>query len=292
MSNVGNESPLVYIVSANYNNFDLTSGLINSLNGLTYPNYRILIVDDYSTDGSGDKLYKTFPGVSLIKNEKNLNYCKSFNNGFREALKNGAEYVFIVNNDTSDFSPDYLEEILKAFNENASVGMVGTWCYDYDGGIRCDGTAKDRFGVPMETPTEGYIIKREVFEKIGLFDENLVIYYEDLDFIVRLRKAGYKTKTISSVSFAHLGGATVSKIPFKRNYYRVRNGIWFIRRYCKGKPFGWKIMQYAIAIEPHIQRLVKSFIHLELKNFVIIGFAIVMGLGAGFITNWKPEVTI
>ena len=292
MVDTSDETPLVYIVTANYNNFNATSEFINSLRKLTYPNYHIVVVDDYSTDGSVNKLAKAFPEITLIKNKKNLSMCKSFNNGFREALKNGAEYIFLVGNDTSGFSPDYLEKIVETFEDDNNIGMVGSLCYDYEGGIRSEGIAKDRFGVAMDVPTEGHVIKREVFEKIGLLDEKLVIYYDDIDFITRLQEAGYETKSISSVSFAHLGGGSTSKIPFKRNYYRVRNGIWFMRRYCGGKPFNWKIIQFMIAMEPHIQQLVKSIIHLEFKKFVIIGFAIVLGLGAGFMIKWKPEVAI
>ena len=292
MVNVNGESPLVYIVTANYNNFNATSEFINSVKKLTYPNYHILIVDDCSTDGSTNKIANASPEVILIRNEENLQLCKSFNNGIRKALKNDAEYIFIVANDTSYFSSDYLEQIIKTFENNTDLGMIGSLCYDYEGGVRSEGIAKDRFGVAMDVPTEGYVIKREVFEKIGLLDEKLMIYFEDLDFIVRLREAGYKTKSVSSVSFAHLGGGTTSKMPFKRNYYRVRNGIWFMRRYCKGKPFNWKVIQFMGAMQPHIQQLVKSFIHLEFKKFAIIGLGIVMGLGAGFMTKWKPKVAI
>lgn len=292
MFDTNDETPLVYIVTANYNNFNATSEFINSLNKLTYPNYRILVVDDYSTDGSADKLAKVFPEITLIRNAENLSMCKSFNKGFREALKNCAEYIFLVGNDTSGFSPDYLEKIVETFEDDDRIGMVGSLCYDYEGGVRSEGIAKDRFGVQMDVPTEGHVIKREVFEKIGLLDENLVIYFDDIDFITRLREARYETKSISSVSFDHLGGGSTSKIPFKRNYYRVRNAIWFMRRYCGNKPFNWKIMQFIIAIEPHIRQLVKSFIHLEFKNFVIIGFGIVTGFGAGLLKKWKPEVAI
>ena len=194
-----------------------------------------------------------------------------------------------MNNDTKDFSPNYLEEIVRAFEENSKVGLVGSWCYDYGGGVRSKGVAKDRFGIPMETPTEGYVIKREVFEKIGLLDEKLVIYFEDLDFIVRLRKAGYETKAVSSVSFAHLGGGTTSRHLFVPNYYRVRNFIWFMRRYCADKPFSWKIMNFMIGLEVHVRRLVNSFINLDFKSFIILSYSIALGLIKGFITKWDGE---
>lgn len=289
MSTIKKECPLVYIITINYNNFNITSEFLNSINNLTYSNYRVLIVDDCSTDDSADKIEQTFPGIALIRNEKNILYCKSFNTGIREALRNDANYVFIVNNDTKDFSSNYLEEMVRAFDENDSIGMVGSWCNDYERGARWDGTTKDKFGIPMEIPTEGYVIKRDVFEKIGLFDEKLVIYFEDLDLIARLRDAGYKTEFVPSVSFSHLGGASTSKKPFMANYYRVRNLIWIMKRYCADKPFKLNIKYFIIGLEPHIRRLVDSFIRLNFKTFVIISCSVFSGIITGSIMNWNYE---
>lgn len=289
MREYSKDQPLVYIVILNYNAFGLTTECLRSLGQLTYSNYHMLVVDDGSLDDSADKIVESFPEITLIRNRKNLNYCKSFNVGIREALRNGARYIFLVNNDTKDFSPNYLEEIVQAFEENSKVGLVGSRCYDYGRGVRWKGVAKDKFGIPMETPTEGYVIKREVFEKIGLLDEKLVIYFEDLDFIVRLRKAGYVTKAVFSVSFAHLGGGTTSRQLFVPNYYRVRNLIWFMKRYCADKPFSWKIMNFMIGLEVHVRRLGNSFINLDFKSFIILSYSIALGLIKGFITKWDGE---
>ena len=280
---------LVYIVMRNHNAFPLTAECIHSLRQLTYPNYRILVVDDGSTDDSADRIAENFPEVSLTRTGKYLEYCKSLNIGIREALRNGAQYVFLVNNDTKDFSPNYLEEIVRAFEENDKVGLVGSWCYDYDGSLRWQGVAKNKLGVPMETPTEGFVVKREVFETIGLLNERLVRYFEDLDFIIRLRKAGYETRAVSSVSFAHLGGGTSSKQTFVPNYYRVRNLILFMRKHCADKPLGWKVSKFRGYLRPHIDRLKKSLKRGDFKSFVKIGGSIVIGFIVGLLLPWADE---
>lgn len=281
--------PLVYIVTRNHNGFNLTAESLRSLSKLTYPNYRILVVDDGSTDGSGNKIAERFPAVSLIATPKYLEYCKGLNMGIREALRNGAQYVFLVNNDTKDFSPNYLEEVVGEFERSDAVGLVGSWCYDYDGKLRWQGVVKDKLGVPMETPTEGFVVKREVFQMVGLLNERLVRYFEDLDFIIRLREAGYHTRAVSSVSFAHLGGGTSNGQVFIPNYYRVRNLILFMRKHCADKPFRWKVKMFRVYLGVHIERVRESARRGEFKSSIKISSAITLGFAAGFLVSWSEQ---
>lgn len=277
--------PLVYVVTKNYNQYQLTSEFIQSFKKLTYPNHRIIIIDSASTDDSADKIEKDYPEVELIRAKTNIGYCEGLNIGIKEGLKNNAEYFFVLNNDTKDFSHNYFEEVIRAFEEDDKIGLVGSWCYDYGGNIICDGTPKYKFGLAIVTPTEGYVIKREAFEKIGLLDETLVSYVEDLDFIARLRNAGYNTKSISSVSFAHLGGAVFSKQLFAPNYYRVRNHIWFMRRYCNDNSLSWKLLNSIIWLRGNINRLASYLIKLQFKSFFMASYYIIRGLFDGLTTG-------
>ena len=282
-------SPLVYIVMRNRDAFPLTKTALASLSKLTYPNYRILIIDDGSRDDSADRLKKIFPNIELIKTQKYLEYCKSFNLGIKHALKHKAKFIFLVNNDTKDFSRNYLERIVETFQRDKKIGLVGSKCFDYKDGVRWEGKAKIKFGVPMDTPTEGFIVKSETFKKVGLLNENLVRYFEDLDFIVRLRKKGYKTKPVTSVSFAHLGGGTSSKQIFIPNYYRVRNIFLFIKRHCADKPIAWKINTFKTNMIVHINRLKEAFENKEFLKFIKLLISILLGLIAGVFSPWREN---
>jgi GT2 family glycosyltransferase len=273
---------LVYIVTLNYNNYKLTYECLDSLYNLSYTNYKIIVVDDCSAERDIEKIVDDFPQVKLINNNKNLNYCKSFNVGIREALTNGAEYTFLINNDTKDFSPTYLDEIIDTFQSDNKLGMVGSKCIDYVGGLRRGQKPSVRFGIDMDVPTEGYVVKREVFENIGLLNEGLVIYMEDLDFIARLRDAGYTTNINLNVSFAHLGGGTTSKVVFKSNYYRVRNVILFTRKYCSSRSIIWQFNEIKGNLKVHVINLFKSIFRVRLIVSLKIFFALVLGLLHGF----------
>ena len=168
----------------------------------------------------------TFPDITLIQNEKYLGLCKAYNVGIREALKNNADYIVIANNDTKNYSVNYLEEVVKAFTKDDKIGLVGTKVFTYDGKTNWGGETHEKFCVPMNVPTCGYTIKREVFEKIGLFDEALFMNFEDLDFIIRLRKADYKTAFIPTVSYMHMGGGTKSRFGSSFNYHTILIYFW------------------------------------------------------------------
>lgn len=288
-----NKEPLIYIVTLNYNNTQLTIDCLNSFNELSYKNVKILVVDDCSTDRSINNITTLFPKVELIINERNINYCKSFNVGIRHALDNGAEYIFLINNDTKEFSKNYLEEIMKTFRGDSSLGMVGSRCLDYDGKERRGEKASMRFGLEMAVPTEGYVIKREVFETVGLFNEWLVIYFEDLDYIARLSKSGFKTAINTSVSFAHLGGGTTSKVVFKANYYRVRNMILFTKRYCKNRPAVVNLNEIKGNLGVHYRRMVAFIRRKDLINTIKVFSAVVLGVIVALLTpvsfGWRER---
>jgi len=283
-----NDSPLVSIVTCNYNSYGYSASAINAFRKIKYSNFRIFVVDDGSSDDSANRLSKDFPDVSIIFN-KHLGYCKSFNTGFREALKIGSEYIFMVNNDTIEFSENYLNEIIKVFRKKESIGIVGSICYDKNRRIISNGIEKIRLGVLMDIPTEGFVIKREVFEKIGLLNEYLIIYFEDLDFINRMRKIGFATATASTASFVHIGGGTTSKYEFMRNYYRIRNLILFIKKYCTSKSLKWQTYTFLHELKGHLVRVYRAIRQMQIKTALVISIAIIFGITMGYTLSWRDK---
>jgi hypothetical protein len=274
---------------ANYNNCFVTEQAVISLKKTSYQNYKIVIVDDCSTDKSVYSLKSKFPGIIVLSTENNGGLCKAFNVGIRKALLNGADYMFMVQNDTKNFSYNYFEEILRLFKRPEKIGIVSSHIYDDEGNLRWDGSFKNKLGISINFG-EGYMVKREVFDKVGLFNEKLKVYFEDLDFISRARKFGYKTCITSSVSFIHVGHQTFSKQTFYPNYIRIRNVVLIMRRYSRNKSLKWKIKNLLINLKLHIKKAAYAIKKKNAKELLLLSCALVFGFLAGLIVSWDEKL--
>lgn len=281
--------PKAAVVTCNYNRFFLTFECIKSLEKLTYPNFDIIVVDNGSTDDSTDKLKKTFPYLILIRNRKNLGLSEVLNMGISEAIKKGAEYVFLVDNDTKDFSENYLEEVIRVFEKDKRIGLVGTRNLDYNGNKVWWGEVHEKLGVVRNTPDCGYIVRSQPFKEIGMFDENFFFGFEDLDFIVRLREAGYKTAFVSSVKFAHMAGGTKSRVGFRFHYYRVTAIFLFLKKHGAEWSLFDKIKNVIQLMEVHILTAISCLYHGRIKDFIRVTNAIFRGIIAGLFLFCKKE---
>jgi len=270
----------------NHNAYDLTSVCLKSLLACSYPNKKIVVVDDGSKDRSGEKISANFESVEVVTSSKYIEYCKGLNLGLRHALNEGAEFVFVVNNDTNNFSENYFEELVNAFSRKNNIGMVGSLVYDYDGNKRSAGTAQTRLGVYVDTPTEGYMFSKKVLEDIGLFDEQLVRYFEDYDYLIRMRAKGYESYCTRGVQFDHLGGGTSKKQIFTPNYYRVRNLIWFIKRYRKEESISWKYKNLRGFMRKHVVLTASLLKKGQLIRAVLVAGSIALGILVGVATKW------
>ena len=279
--------PKVSVIIRNQNKFSLSSECIKSLKKLTYPNFNIIVVDDGSIDDSPDRLKKAFPYIILIRNRKYLGYCKANNIGIREAIEKGAEYMFLLNNDTKDFSQNYLEEVIKVFEKDGKIGLVGSKVLDFKGNIIWGGEDHKKLGVARNTPDCGFIIRSELFKEIGLLDESLFRYFEDLDFIIRLRKAGYKTIFVPSVKFAHMVGGTTSQVGFVFHYYRVRNIFLFLKKHGAEMSLLSKVKNIIQLMIVHIKIVISCLVHCKIKDLIRVVGAIFRGFSAGLFLFYK-----
>ncbi len=270
-------NPLVYIVVRNYNSFSYLFTFFDSVFRIKYSNFKVVLVDDGSTDNSTEKIKKIYPEIEILKLEKHYEYCISLNYGIKYAIEKKAKYVFVINNDTRNFSENIFTEIINKFSENNKLAMISTMVNDFDGNIIFDGTYRMKMGIEMNTATEGYMIKIEALLDVGLFNEKWVRYFEDLDLILRLRNQGYETTSIRNAYFDHFCGGTSGKQKFVPNYYRVRNLWWFIRKYRKNQKIKHILYWLYEYYEIHLKRLFNSLISFNLKDFIVIFYAITLG---------------
>ena len=199
----------VYIIIPVHNRKDFTRNCLIELYKQSYNNFKIIIIDDGSTDGTEDIINNEFPEVIIIKGDGNLWWTKATNIGVKYALNKNADYVLTLNNDVLPYE-DYLEKLISAAKEkpNAIFGSLAIDVHSskpiYGGEFINWKNAKSTFILdsinneqikglyPVNCiPGRGMLIPTDIFKKIGVFDEaNLKHYLADFDFSARAYRMG------------------------------------------------------------------------------------------------------
>jgi GT2 family glycosyltransferase len=247
--------PLVHIIVLNWNGLDDTSELLESLSKISYANYTIVLVDNNSSNDEAEKLENISKDKAhIIKSKENLGFSGGNNVGIRYSLEEKADYILLLNNDTT-VNPDFLEILVNKFASDNQAGIVAPQINYYDepqkiwtdGGkisrIRGSGFA---YSDKMETEADVrdksvtfvsgccMLIKREVLLSVGLFDENYFLYIEDTDLCLRTIRSGYKIYVVPKSKILHkLYSSTkknYSSLPF---YYTTRNRLYFAKKNFK-----------------------------------------------------------
>lgn len=247
-------SPLVYIIIVNWNGLKDTMECLGSLERLEYPNFEVVLVDNGSTDGSATLIKAKYPNLFVILNRNNVGYGKANNLGIEYALRNGANYVWLLNNDAIS-DPGALSTMVRVAEEDPKIGILGSKIYyaNDPGRIWFAGAGIDwprglssHIGI-NETDRGQYdtlrrvervagcsmLVRREVCEQVGLFDENYFLFVEEIDWCVRARKQGFSCVLVPSSIVYHKGSVSVSKIGHWSsvyNYYNTRNFLYLVRK--------------------------------------------------------------
>ena len=123
------DKPLVFIIVLNYNGQKYLEECLSSIKLQTYPNCKILVFDNASKDNSVSNINSAFPSVILLKSEKNLGFAEGNNEAIRFALNQGANYVFLLNNDTI-MEKDSIDKLVATGEGDDSIGVVGPAIFD------------------------------------------------------------------------------------------------------------------------------------------------------------------
>jgi len=222
----------MYVLILNWNLSEETTLCIESVQAHQPSGIEIVIVDNGSTDHSVQVLRKRFGcRIKIVETEQNLGFAGGVNVGVQTALAKGAQSVLLLNNDTI-VAPDMIQHLVAAANHAPRAGIVGPviYYYDYPQRIWCLGAREVRWlPVPLELSARalskanskpfqldygnacGMLIRRQVFETIGLFDARYFIYFEDVDFCRRARHAGYEVWCVPQAKMWHKVSLTMLK---------------------------------------------------------------------------------
>ncbi len=278
MDDTQKSNPLVHIIVLTWNEYNDTVECLESLGKINYSNYKIILVDNGSRDGSIQKLRERFgkdEKVRIIANEKNLGFAGGNNVGIKYAMNKGADAVLLINNDTI-VDPNFLTELVKAEKENKQAGILGSKIY-YEGDPKRIWSAGGKVsklltkGVHIgydeidngqydETKKRDYLtgccllIKKEVIKKIGVLADDYFLYYEDTDYCLRARKAGYDCLYIPASKIWHKVSRSSKPGSSSYIYYHTRNGLAMARR--NGSPL-IKFLTYLNCLFLFLKQIVK-----------------------------------
>ena len=259
--------PLVIVVILNWNKAQQSAACITALQSQTYRNFRVIVVDNGSVEGSLKPLHDlTFPFVFLCS-ESNLGFTGGVNVGICRAMADGADYVWLLNNDAEP-APDVLETMISAVAADQSIGLASPLIRNADAADEiefCGGfwdtaafhTTDDPaiYRRWRETRPEriwlvgtALLLRRQLIETIGLFDEQFFAYWEDNDYSFRSMQAGFLNVLIPDAMVRHWSGrpkTNPDSKPPHYYYYLARNEILFFRKHFSLKrmikPLLWAI---------------------------------------------------
>ncbi len=251
-------SPLVSIITVNYDTPEVTAEMLRSLSLVKYPDWEIIVVDNASPSYSSASLKKEFPFIKHISCPENLGFAGGNNVGLHFAK---GEYLFFVNNDT-ELTPNLISELVDYLQKNPKIGIVCPKIkyhfmpdtIQYAGAIGLHPLTSRSFDIGYLQKDDGkfndarmtdlpngaaMMIPQVVLKKVGQMSEIFFLYYEELDWAARFRKYGYEVHYDGKAEIYHKESVSTGKNSAFKTYYLYRNRLLYIRRNYGG--FRWLI---------------------------------------------------
>ena len=238
-------APLVISVILNTNRREDTLECIASLSKSTYSTHRVIVLDNHSTDGSVQAIRSDYPAVQVIELEENFGYAGNNNIGIKIAMEQGADWMFVLNEDTI-LDEDCLSCLIEVGERDPSIGILGPMVYHHDepGIIQ---SAGGKLGPRWETyhlaqdeldtgqydqphPVDwisgcGILVRREVIEQVGMIDERYFYYWEETEWCLRAGRSGWQVVHVPQARLWHKGVQRDNQPKPSVTYYATRNRL-------------------------------------------------------------------
>ena len=243
-------APRVLISLVNWNGGAEIARCLEQLRAQTYPHVQVIVVDNGSTDGSTDALRRADPGIVVLENFENRGYSGGHNEALRYGLREGYDYFWLLNHDTT-FEAGTLAALVDTAESDRTVGAVSPVIYDtaHPERIQFRGSLLRPGDFSVRTVREEWepdanesgraahlllwgtaiLVRCKAIEATGLLDDRYFAYYEDFDLTDRIRKAGYRNWVSPAAKIWHAGDPNICDRPPYYVYYNVRNHYLFWR---------------------------------------------------------------
>ncbi|MEM7233132.1 MAG: glycosyltransferase family 2 protein [Planctomycetota bacterium] len=266
---MNSSTPDVSVVIVSFNTKDLLRECLQTLNDRAGKvSYETIVVDNASNDGSPQMVSEEFPDAVLIRSDTNLGFAGANNLAFKSAR---GRYVVLLNSDAFP-EPEALERSVTYMDQDPSIGLGGARLVGRDGSwqpsarmfpsllndfLTLSGLAakypeskffgrfdrtwanQDQSAEVDWVPGAYSIVRRDLLEKIGYFDENFFLYYEEVDLCRRIKKKGYTVQYWADVVVVHVGGEssrTVKRLTMsgpgsQLTLWRIRSAFLYYRKH-------------------------------------------------------------
>ena len=215
-------APRVIVILLNWNGIGDTLECIESVRNLDYSDMRIVVVDNGSTDDSITVLRRRYPSITLLESKRNLGFTGGNNLGIAKALEMGAEYVWLLNNDTI-VEKGALKELVKGISESVEIGLASPLIYFHDSREKIqfcgsvidwknqrirhieslEELAKVEPGESLSLWGTALLMKRRTLTDVGYLSEKYFAYHEDEEYCLRVARAGYRCAVVPEARIFH-----------------------------------------------------------------------------------------
>jgi GT2 family glycosyltransferase len=239
-------------VVLNYRTAERTIAAVQALQQSALPPDPVIVVDNASGDGSVETLRTALDRVEIISAEKNAGFSAGCNLGIRAALGRGAARVLLLNSDVI-VSADMIQQLIAAMEIDPSCGIAGPVLLSTSHPHRIESTGirywpasgrilhqdfnKPAGDIPTfaSKPVDGVsgcamLISQQVFDRVGDLAEDFFFGFEDLDFCLRAKAAGFSTVCVGGTSARHEGHASIGPQSPARVYFAARNQLLLANR--------------------------------------------------------------
>lgn len=265
--------PRVCIIVLNWNGLADTIECLDSLRQVTSPGYQVIVVDNGSAGNDADTLATRYGDyIHLIRNDRNCGFAEGNNIAIRYALQRwNPDYVLLLNNDTV-VHPAFLDKLVEVAEGDHSIGIAGPKIYFHgrqsvfqSAGARTnlwtgrmkligfgetDAGQYDRLADVDWVVGCGLLIRSKVIERIGLLYPGYFALYEETEWCLRCRKAGYRVVYVPGSVLWHKGEQATARVSGFRMYYTGRNSLLFMRRNASALQFAAFCLQFPVRDVP------------------------------------------
>ncbi len=312
--------PELSIIIVNYNVKEFLKNLIDSINKASQNlNVEIIVIDNASDDGSVEMIKEKFNQIILIENKTNVGFGKANNQGLRIAK---GKYILLLNPDTL-VAEDTFTKMIEFFESHSESGMAGCKILNPDGTLQLacrrsfpgpwtaftkvtglstlfpKSKLLARYNLTYLDENQTYevdaisgsfmMMRKEVYDNVGGFDEQFFMYGEDLDLCYRIQKAGYKIYYVHTTQIIHYKGESTkrSSLDETKIFYQAMH--LFVKKHLSSSFIVEMILRFAIAVRTFFAFVGKSKLVIIGVVFDFIFFNLCLYFAEHLYMNLKPD---